>query len=179
MWEGTESVATKTPTKSSEDQAELLKCFQKMQSKMLATQANAVAVQNFPLLPSFTGEAKTVRHKKMSKEPDSVYELPGVQLFGKDGPQGSPEILVRAELDLSVQAGDKVVQAPVLVQPTSEQECLISMNVAPGLELLCYKSARTPVNLQVLASFRLFEYLADWNSSSKPLSEAVTLKTLI
>ena len=23
----------------------------------------------------------------------------------------------------------------------------------------CYKSARTPVNLQVLASFRLFEYL--------------------
>ena len=54
--EGTKSVATKTPTKSSEDQAELLKCFQKMQSKMLATQANAVELQNFPPLLSFTGK---------------------------------------------------------------------------------------------------------------------------
>ena len=80
----------------------------------------------------------------MSKEP----ELPGVQLFGKDGPQDSPEILVRAELDLSVQAGDKVVQAPVLVQPTSEQECLIGMNVAPGLGLL-FLDAQKKALLQV------------------------------
>ena len=91
---------------------------------------------------------KIVRQKKTNKEPDLVYKLPGVRLFGKDGPQGSPEILVTAELDLSVQAGDKVVQAPVLVQPTSEQECLIGMNVAPGLGLLFLDAQKEPL-LQV------------------------------
>ena len=59
-------------------------------------------------------------------------------MFGKDGQKGGHELTVTAQLTLSFSVDDKTTSMPSFVQPESEQECLLGMNLIPklGIKLL-------------------------------------------
>ena len=59
-------------------------------------------------------------------------ELPRVKLFGKDGSSEKP-LNIMAQVRLTFEAGGQTVTVPAFVQPESEQQCLIGMNVIPLL----------------------------------------------
>ena len=64
---------------------------------------------------------------------------PTVRLYGKDGQSGRRELNITAQTELAFAADGKVVKVPVLIQPDSEQSCLLGMNAIPelGIQLLC------------------------------------------
>ena len=64
---------------------------------------------------------------------------PTVRLYGKDGQSGRRELNITAQTELAFAADGKVVKVPVLIQPDSEQSCLLGMNAIPelGVQLLC------------------------------------------
>ena len=67
-------------------------------------------------------------------KPTPGLESPGLKMYGKDG-QSGPEIVVTAWVNLLLEADGFQVVSPVFVQPHSEQECLLGMNVVPALGL--------------------------------------------
>ena len=73
-------------------------------------------------------------HMLEQGKPTPTLQTPGLRMFGKDGQRG-PEIVVTARADLTLEADGLRVTAPVFVQPQSEQDCLLGMNVAPALGL--------------------------------------------
>lgn len=58
-----------------------------------------------------------------------------VKLFGKDGQEDGRELVVNAQLEVTMCADGQNVCVPVLVQPNSEQACLLRMNAIPLLAL--------------------------------------------
>ena len=76
------------------------------------------------------------RLRKVGKKMPPL-ELPSVQLFGKDGEEGSKELCITAQVPLTLQLKSRSVTVPVFVQPHSEQRCLLGMNVIPllGIEI--------------------------------------------
>ena len=65
-------------------------------------------------------------------------ELPTVRLYGKDGAKGGMELPVTAQVLLTFKVNNKSVSVPVLVQPNSEQACLLGWNAIPlfGIKLV-------------------------------------------
>jgi len=65
-------------------------------------------------------------------------ELPTVRLYGKDGNKGGKELVITAQVPLTLSLGDKAVSVPVFVQPDSVQTCLLGINAIPllGISIL-------------------------------------------
>ena len=75
------------------------------------------------------------RHMKSIGKPLQVLEKPTARLYGKDGVGGGRELTITAQLRVTVEADGESVCVPVFVQPQSEQDCLLGMNVLPALGL--------------------------------------------
>ena len=86
-----------------------------------------------------------VQHAKSCGSPLPVLEPPTVRLFGKDGRSGGQELVVTAQLQTTVEADGKSTVVPVFVQPESEQQCLLGMNVLPALGLTIRRANGEPV----------------------------------
>ena len=78
---------------------------------------------------------KVGQHMKSQGQSLPVLERPTARLFGKDGEGGGRELTITAQLQVKVEADGESVFVPVFVQPQSEQDCLLGMNVLPALGL--------------------------------------------
>ena len=78
---------------------------------------------------------KVGQHMKSRGQSLPVLERPTARLFGKDGKGGGRELTITAQLQVKVEADGESVCVPVFVQPQSEQDCLLGMNVLPALGL--------------------------------------------
>ena len=87
-----------------------------------------------------------VRHKRQQGLPDPVLSKPSVRLFGKDGQKGGHELTVTAQLTLSFSVDGKTASVPTFVQPESEQECLLGMNLIPKLGIKLVHNNGEPVH---------------------------------
>ena len=79
-----------------------------------------------------------VQHMKDQGRDPPPLELPTVRLYGKDGRRGGIELPVTAQVSLVFTANSKSITVPVLVQPGSEQACLLGINAIPllGIKLV-------------------------------------------
>ena len=73
------------------------------------------------------------RHLKQQGQELPPLVLPTVRLYGKDGKKGGKELVITAEVPLTLTLGDKTVSVPVFVQPDSVQACLLGINAIPLL----------------------------------------------
>ena len=78
-------------------------------------------------------------------EPLPVLEKPSSHLFGKDGAGGGRELTITAQLQVKVEADGESAYVLVFVQPFSEQECLLGMNVLPALGLVITRANGEPL----------------------------------
>ena len=78
---------------------------------------------------------KVGQHMKSRGQSLPVLERPTARLFGKDGKGGGRELTITAQLQVKVEVDGESVCVPVFVQPQSEQDCLLGMNVLPALGL--------------------------------------------
>lgn len=85
------------------------------------------------------------RHLKSKGESLPVLEKPTARLFGKDGEGGGRELSITAQLYVDVEADGESVSVPVFVQPQSEQQCLLGMNVLPALGLAITRANGMPL----------------------------------
>ena len=85
------------------------------------------------------------RHCRQLGVPEPQLKAPSVKFYGKDGKIPGKELLITAETTLIVSADGRSVQAPVFVQPSSEQDCLLGMNAAPSLGLQFLDSKNRPL----------------------------------
>ena len=78
--------------------------------------------------------------KKLKSEgkPLPKLTLPTVKVLGKDGKLGKKELNITAQTELTFVADGVTAKVSVLVQPDSEQDCLVGMNAIPklGIQLL-------------------------------------------
>ena len=70
---------------------------------------------------------------------------PTVKLFGKDGQEDGRELVVTAQLEVTICADGQSACVPVLVQPNSEQACLLGMNAIPLLALSLLRANGQPL----------------------------------
>ena len=63
--------------------------------------------------------------------------MPTARLYGKDGKKGGKALYITAQVQFTLRLKSKSVTVPVFVQPDSEQDCLLGMNVIPllGIEV--------------------------------------------
>ena len=90
-----------------------------------------------------TGAQSTIISRSMLHEiahqsqadgrPPPTLSEPSVRLFGKDGKGGGRELIITAELKVTLKADGESVTVTVFVQPNSEQKCLLGMNAIPLL----------------------------------------------
>ena len=70
---------------------------------------------------------------------------PTVKLFGKDGQEDGRELVVTAQLEVTICADGQSACVLVLVQPNSEQACLLGMNAIPLLALSLLRANGRPL----------------------------------
>ena len=75
--------------------------------------------------------------------------LPTVKLYGKDGQSDKKELYITAQVELSLVSD---VRVPVLVQPESEQECLLGMIAIPKLGIQLLRPNGKPVCAEIAQS---------------------------
>lgn len=68
-----------------------------------------------------------------------------MRLFGKDGRSGGRELTITAQLGITIEADGESTVVPVFVQPGSEQQCLLGMNVLPALGLTMRRANGEPL----------------------------------
>ena len=85
------------------------------------------------------------KHLRENGHPLPKLEEPTVKLFGKDGQNGGRELVITAQLNVTLEADGRSVSAPVFVQPDSEQPCLLGMNAAPLLGLSFLRANGKPL----------------------------------
>ena len=81
--------------------------------------------------------AQHLKHKGCSLP---VLEKPMVRLFGKASKGGNCELTITAQLSLTFTADERSVAVPTFVQPDSEQDCLLGVNVLPLLGISVVRS---------------------------------------
>ena len=81
---------------------------------------------------------KIASRLRANGKPLPTLVLPTVKLYGKDGKDGKRELDISAQVDLTAVVDGRSVRVPMFVQPQSDQECLLGMNVIPklGIQLL-------------------------------------------
>ena len=102
-----------------------------------------------------TGSQSTIISRSLQQEigrslqqagkPLPELELPMARHFGRDGAGGSCELLITAQLNVTIEADGESACIPVFVQLESKQKCLLGMNALPalGFTLLC--TSGTPI----------------------------------
>ena len=85
------------------------------------------------------------RHLKQNGRPTPKLERPTVKLFGKDGQNGGRELVITAQLNVTLEADGRSVSVPVFVQRDSEQQCLLGTNAAPLLGLSFLRASGQPL----------------------------------
>ena len=75
-----------------------------------------------------TGAQSTIisqigQQRHLEGKPVLILEEPTVKLYGKDGVAGGQQLLITAQLNVTL----SMVHAPVFVQPGSSQACLLGM----------------------------------------------------
>ena len=88
---------------------------------------------------------RVIRKMKEDGKPAPTLELPKVRLYGKDGSKGV-ELPVTAQVTLVFTVNRKSVSVPVLVQPNSEQACLLGMNALPLLGIVLTDDSGQPLS---------------------------------
>ena len=84
-------------------------------------------------------------HCRSQDLPYPELEVPTAQLFGKDGRGGGRELIITAQLQLTIEADGESTNVTVFVQPDSEQQCLLGMNVLPALGLSIRRANGEPL----------------------------------
>ena len=75
------------------------------------------------------------RRLEAQQKPVPELEIPSVRLFGKECKGVKPEVDITAEVKLTLETDTKQATVPVLVQPNSEQPCLVGTNATTILGL--------------------------------------------
>lgn len=70
---------------------------------------------------------------------------PTVKLFGKDGQKDGCELVITAQFETTICAAGQCACVPVLMQPNSEQACLLGMNAIPLLTLSLLQANGQPL----------------------------------
>ena len=73
-----------------------------------------------------------------------------VKLYREDEQKNGWELVVTAQLQVSIRADGKMVSVPVLVQPDSDQACLLGMNMALLLGLSFLGASGQPILVQTV-----------------------------
>lgn len=68
-----------------------------------------------------------------------------MKLYGKDGHKCNKELIVTAQIKLTLTSGGKAVTTPVFVKPDGEQPYLLGMNATPALGLKFLLSGGQPL----------------------------------
>ncbi len=71
-----------------------------------------------------------VQHLRSRGQPLPALETPTVRLLGKDGRGGGQELIITAQVRLTMEADGECTTVPVFIQP---QQCLLGMNALPAL----------------------------------------------
>ena len=82
---------------------------------------------------------------KSEGHPLPVLVQPSVRLYGKDGKGGGRELMITAELQVTLEADCKSTCVSVFVQPNSEQKCLLGMNAIPSLGISVLRANGEPL----------------------------------
>ena len=85
------------------------------------------------------------RHMKSNGQPLPHLERPTARLFGKDGEDEGCELVITAQLQVTIQADGESACIPVFVQPDSKQQCLLGMNTLPALGLTILRANGEPL----------------------------------
>ena len=72
---------------------------------------------------------------------------PSIKVYGKDGWKGGHELVCTAQLEVTVQANGKTACVPVIVQPDSEQACLLGTDATSLLGLKFLIANDKPVRM--------------------------------
>ena len=75
------------------------------------------------------------RNLRRTGQPPPEMSKPSIKVYGKDGREGGHELVCTAQLEVTLQADGKRARVPVLVQPKSEQACLLGTNATSLLGL--------------------------------------------
>ena len=84
-------------------------------------------------------------HMKRTGQPLPCLERPTARLFGKDGEGGGCELVITAQVPVTVEADGESTWIPVFVQPDSKQQCLLGMNALPALGLTMLRANGEPL----------------------------------
>ena len=80
------------------------------------------------------------QHLKQEGCPPPILEKPMVKLFGKASKGGNCELTITAQVSLTFTADGHSVTVPTFIQPDSEQDCLLGVNVLPLLGISVVRS---------------------------------------
>ncbi len=83
---------------------------------------------------------KIAQHRSQNSQPLPKLELPSVHLYGKDGEKKRRQLVVTAQVAMTISVDQHSVIVPVFVQPDSAQECLLGMNAIPFLGFVMTRS---------------------------------------
>ena len=107
-------------------------------------------------------------HCQSQDMPCLQLEVPTVRLFGKDGRGGGRELVITAQLQISIEADGESTVVPVFVQPESEQHCLLGMNVLLSLGLSIKRANGEPLIVKKVASEPVVSHVRLLRSSTVP-----------
>lgn len=85
------------------------------------------------------------RNLRRTGKPLPELSKPSIKVYGKDGKKGGHELVCTAQLEVTIQADGKRACVPVIVQPDSEQACLLGTNATSLLGLKFLRANNKPL----------------------------------
>ena len=85
------------------------------------------------------------RNLRRTGKPLPEMSKPSIKVYGKDGKRGGHELVCTAQLEVNIQADEKRACVPVIVQPDSEQGCLLGTNTTSLLGLQFLRANNKPL----------------------------------
>ena len=85
------------------------------------------------------------RNLRRSGKPLPEMSKPSIKVYGKDGEKSGHELICTAQLEVTIQTDGKSACIPVIVQPDSEQACLLGTNATSVLGLKFLKANDKPL----------------------------------
>ena len=75
------------------------------------------------------------RSLQRAGKPSPQMSKPSIKVYGKDGKKSGHELVCTAQLEVTIQADGQTACVPVIIQPDSEQACLLGTNATSLLGL--------------------------------------------
>ena len=85
------------------------------------------------------------RSLRRAGKPSPQISKPSIKVYGKDGKKSGHELVCTAQLEVTIQADGQTAHVPVIVQPDSEQACLLGTNATSLLGLKFLRANNKPL----------------------------------